>query len=184
MATGTLILECLTGYVGLMACGPVIPEPESGLYINQLPGISNEVLQTITDAEEETFVNTWEQIEKRGILMFRSQLMGELNKCYQVNKMDTVECIACEHRELLSVAFWYLLGHLVMVQAIINWNHSHFTTVDRTSVEEIRDHYFNQFEIELQNAVKGINVEESTCIDTEEHCLLQNGRIHFRDSLM
>lgn len=180
MATGTVILQCLTGYIGLISCDETTPGSE--LYINDLPGISSEVIQVITKPSDETFVATWEDIEKRGILMFRSQLMAELNKCYEVHKMDTVECLACENAELLSVALWYLLGHLVMVQALINWNVTHFTTVDRTSVEEIRDYYFNQFQVELNAAVKGIDVENSIC--AEDKCITQNGTYHFRDSLM
>lgn len=182
MAVGTTILACLLDYIGLRGCGTA--EPGSGLFINDLPGISSELIQEITEAEEQTYLATWNNIQRQSILMFRSQLLSQVNQCYQVNKMATIECLACENRELLSVSLWYLLGHQTMVWALNNWNNSRFSTVDRQSVEEIKDHFFNMFENELSAAVQGIDIEQSDCIENEKTCLQQNGRIHYRDSLM
>ncbi len=158
--------------------------PGSGLFINDLPGISNELLQAVTDYESETYLRTWQQVQQEAILLFRSSLLVELNKCYQINKMPTVECIACEHKELLALSLWYLLGSQVMNLALKNWNNTRFSTVDREAVEEIRDEYRVRFESELANAVQGIDVEKSACLNTETNCLQQNGRIHYRESLM
>lgn len=182
MAIGTQILACLTDYIGLKACEET--QPGSGLFINDLPGISNELLQAITDYESETYLETWRQLQQEAILLFRSSLLAELNKCYQINKMPTVECIACENKELLALPLWYLLGSQVMNLALKNWNNTRFSTVDREAVEEIRDEYRARFETELANAVQGIDVEKSACLSTENDCLQQNGRVHYRESLM
>jgi hypothetical protein len=181
MATGTTILECLTGYIGLYSCDGL--EPGSGLYINDLPGISSEVLQLITDPEEETFANTWANIEKRAILRFRTELLSQVNQCYQVNDMDVVECLACAYKDLLSVPLWYLLGNFAMIEALSSWQNSHLSTINRVSVEEIRDQYFVDFQRELAAAVKGIDVLNSDCIE-KKCCLPQNGRVFFRESMM
>jgi hypothetical protein len=179
---GDTILTCLKDYIGLISCE--VTEPGSGLFINSLPGISNELLQAITDYEAETYKATWDEIQQETILLFRSALLAELNKCYQINKMPTVECIACENKELLAVALWYLLGSMVMNTALKNWNNSRYSTIDRESVEEIRAEYRVSFERELTNAVQGIDVEKSDCLQKETTCLQQNGRIHYRESLM
>lgn len=182
MALASTILTCLTDYIGLVSCDQ--PEPGSSLFINDLPGISSELIQAITDYEAETYLKTWSIIQKETILLFRSRLLTELNKCYQINKMDIVECIACENKELLAVALWYLLGSQVMNWALKNWENSRYSTVDRQAVEEIRDDYRITFEQEIANAVQGIDVEKSDCVLKDNHCLQQNGRIHYRESLM
>lgn len=182
MAIAQVILTCLTGYIGIRTCAD--DQPGSGLYINDLPGISNEVLQMVTDYESETYLQTWKEIEERTILQYRTRLMAKLNECYQINQMDTVECIACENQELLALSLWYLFGYQIMVQALLNWNNTRFTTVDRVNVEEIRDYYFAEFERELTFAVQGIDVEDSDCVNNEKECLQQNGKVHFRWSVM
>lgn len=182
MAIGVTILACLKDYVGLISCAEA--EPGSGLFINNLPGISNELLQAITDYESETYKATWDQIQQEAILLFRSSLLAELNKCYQINQMQTVECIACEHKDLLALALWYLLGSTIMNTALKSWNNTRYSTIDRQAVEEIRDEYRVAFEKELANAVQGIDVEKSDCLNTEKTCLQQNGRVHYRESLM
>lgn len=183
MATAQTILECLTGFIGLRDCDAET-EPGSGLFINDLPGISSEVLQTITEAEEETYKTTWDNIERATILSFRSQLMAQVNKCFQINKMETVECLACENKDLLSISLWYLMGQQVMLWALYNWNNSRFSTVDKKSVEEITAYYSSQFDIEISSAVKGIDITCSACVNNEKECVVQNGPIHQRWSLM
>lgn len=182
MANGAVILECLTGFVGVRSCFE--GEPGSGYYINDLPGISSEVLQAITEAEEETYFNTWLNIQKRAILSFRSELLSKLRECYDIKQLDTVECLACENKDLLSTSLWYWLGVATMNQALMNWNNTRYTTVDREAVEEIRNFYQVEYEREIKNAVMGIDVENSACINTERSCLQQNGTYHFRESMM
>lgn len=182
MATGTAILTCLTNYVGLQACEET--EPGSSLFVNDLPGISSELVQMITEGEEETYLVTWAKIQQQAILMFRSKLLAQLNECYQINKMATVECIACENKELLSVALWYLMGFKITTWALNNWNNTRFSTVDRQSVEELGSQFYVDFEMELKNAVLGIDVENSDCIENEDSCIQANGRIHNRESMM
>lgn len=182
MALATTILACLTDYIGLVSCEE--STPDSGLFINSLPGISNELLQRITDYEAESYKQTWQDLQKEGILLFRSSLLAELNKCYQINQMATVECIACENKELLAVPLWYLMGSVIMNAALKDWNNSRYSTVDRQTVEEIRDEYRLCFERELGYSVQGIDIEKSACIRNEKNCLQQNGVIHYREPLL
>jgi hypothetical protein len=183
MAIGEVILACFTDYIGLVACEEVTPG--SGLFINSLPGISNDVLQAITDPQDETYIVTWNAIQFRAILAFRSRLLKEINKCLNINKLDTIECLACENKEVLALSLQYLLGSFCMTQALYNWNNSKFSTVDKQSVEDIRDYYAAEFDKELAAAVKGIDVLESDCIALDKQCRISpNGRISTQESRM
>ncbi|MCW3466497.1 hypothetical protein [Chitinophaga nivalis] len=182
MTESPSILQCLTGYIGLMGCGSA--EPGSGLYINSLPGISLEMMDNIADAEQKTFLGVWNEIQKRGILSFRTYFMAQLNKCYQINQWDTVECLACENRDLLSTCLMYLLGHELMIERIYSNRINRYTTIDLDEAKELKDYYISKFQNELPLAVQGIDVEKSDCIVKETDCMQENGPIHYRESLM
>lgn len=176
------ILECFSGLVGILGCSG--SEPTSGLYINSLAGISLEMVDKIADAEQITYVGVWNDIEERGILEFRTAFMAGLNECYQINQLDTVECIACENKLLLSTAFRYILGRELMIERIYSNRVNSYTTIDRDEAKELKEFYQLKFEEELQTALQGIDVKNSDCIQDETDCLQQNGAIHYRESIM
>lgn len=183
MAIGAVILECFVDYVGIQSCEDVVPG--SGLYVSNLPGISNAVIQAATDKQHGTYLVTWANIQERAILAFRNHLLNKINECYKINKMDTVECLACENKELFALALQNLLGNYVMIEALFNWNNSRFSTVDKKGCEEIRDYYFDQFVIQLASAVKGIDILQSDCIVLDNQCrITPNGRLSYQESLM
>lgn len=176
------ILECFTGFIGILGCNSATPG--SGLYINSLPGVTLEMVDKIADSEQVTYVGVWQEVEQRAILRFRTQLMAKLNECYQINQRTTVECIACENKDLLATSLWYLLGSELMVERIYSNRINRYTTIDEDEAKELRDHFTVEFEKELALAVQGIDVESSDCIKDETDCLQQNGPIHWRESAM
>lgn len=176
------IVECFTGFIGLLGCKS--EAPGSGLYINSLPGVTLEMVNKIADSEQITYLGVWKDIEQRGILRFRTSLMAQLNKCYQINERATVECIACEHKDLLATSLWLLLGSELMTERIYSDQINRYTTIDRAQAEELRAHFDVEYEKELALAVQGIDVEGSDCIDNETDCPQQNGIIHWRESSM
>jgi hypothetical protein len=176
------IIECFTGFIGILGCNSATPG--SGLYINSLPGVTLEMVDKIADAEQVTYVGVWQEVEQRAILRFRTQFMAKLNECYQINQRATVECIACENKDLLATSLWYLLGSELMVERIYSNRINRYTTIDEDEAKELRDHFTVEFEKELSLAVQGINVEESDCVTNETDCLQQNGPIHWRESAM
>ena len=182
MAVTPDIIQCLTGFIGILGCNA--QEPGSGLYINSLPGITLEKIDSIADAEQVTYLGVWKEVEKRALLSFRTVLMAGLNKCYQINERETVECIACEYRDLLATSIRYLLGRELMDELIYSTRINRYTTIDREEAKELRDHYQVAFEQELKYALQGINVEASDCILDETDCPQQNGDIHYRESMM
>lgn len=176
------IVECFTGFIGILGCNT--STPGSGLYINSLPGVTLEMVDKIADAEQVTYLGVWAEVEQRGILRFRTALMAKLNECYQINQRATVECIACENKDLLATSLWYLLGSELMVERIYSNRINRYTTIDKEQAVELRDHFSVEFERELALAVQGIDVESSDCVDNETDCLQQNGPVHWRESAM
>lgn len=176
------ILECFTGFIGILGCNA--QAPGSGLYINSLPGVTLEMVDKIADSEQITYKGVWSEVEQRGILRFRTALMAKLNECYQINERTTVECIACENKDLLATSLWFLVGAELMIERIYSNRINRYTTIDKEQAEELRDHFTVEYEKELALAVQGINVEESDCINNEVDCLQQNGPIHWRESAM
>lgn len=76
-------MECLEGYIGIQGCGTTAPE--SGVYINSLPGISIEVAQKIADSEQITFLNAWNDITARAIRRFKTDVVNNLKKRFRLN---------------------------------------------------------------------------------------------------
>lgn len=177
------ILECFTDFIGLAGCQT--GDPASGLFINSLPGITLERLDKIADSEQVTYLQVWREVQKRGLLRFRTSFMAELNKCYQINERVTVECIACENKDLLATSLWYLIGHELMIENIFSNRVNSYTTINKDEARELSDYYLTQYEKELKFAVQGIDVENSDCLNQETDCpIQQNGAIHFRESAM
>lgn len=182
MAAEETILSCFDNLIGILGCNSVAPD--SGLYINSLPGITLEKVDSVADAEQVTYLGVWEDVKQRAILRFRTQLMAGLNNCYQINERLTVECIACENSDLLSTSLWYLMGVELMTEVMYSNRVNRYTTIERDEAKELRDHYQVTFEEELKAALQGINLRESDCLVNEKDCPQQNGPIHYRDSIM
>jgi hypothetical protein len=76
-------LDCFDGYIGLSGCGS--STPESGVYINSLPGISIEVANGIADSEQRTFLNAWTDIQARALRRFKTDTINYLKKKFDLN---------------------------------------------------------------------------------------------------
>jgi len=78
-------MNCLTDYVGLRGCGDTTPP--SGLYVNDLPGISNEILVKLTNQENATYVDVWNMIQQRAGLRFSLDVREAMGKHYKLNSL-------------------------------------------------------------------------------------------------
>jgi hypothetical protein len=78
-------MNCLTDYVGLRGCGDTTPP--SGLYVNDLPGISNEILVKLTNQETATYVDVWNMIQQRAGLRFSLDVREAMGKHYKLNSL-------------------------------------------------------------------------------------------------
>jgi hypothetical protein len=73
---------CLTDYIGLRGCK--LAEPESNIYINDLPGISLKSLDKIANEEQATFIEVWNTIQRRAITRLTTAVVNEFSKRYQL----------------------------------------------------------------------------------------------------
>jgi len=101
-------MECLRNYIGILDCGTT---PESGIYINNLPGINTEIVGAIADGEEKTHKGVWSDVNKISARRFQTDIMGKLRQTYKLKRLrqtfefipeeGTSEIGSAEYRGLL-----------------------------------------------------------------------------------
>lgn len=79
-------MDCFLDYIGLLGCGTA--EPESGLYINSLPQISLESLDKMADAEQQTYLGAWNDIQTRAIQRIKIDIINELAKRFKLRQLS------------------------------------------------------------------------------------------------
>lgn len=155
------MLTCLIDYIGFTNCVGVYEAPESGLYINSLPGISLESIDKIADSEQVTYKGVWADAQTEAAVRFRVDFITEVTKCYQINTECDYDAMICANKELLVNAWRYLLGNQLMIFRLYTPRLNRFTTIDKEDAAELRDLYHVEYEKALSQAVKLIDV--SSC---------------------
>jgi len=79
-------MRCLLDYVGIDWCGNTTTPP-SGLYVNQLPGITFKGLQSIANEEQETFAGAWDDIQTRALRRFDVDIRQKFGKRWKLNSI-------------------------------------------------------------------------------------------------
>lgn len=173
-------MDCLNGYIGIMGCGAPPPPSEegkfSGLYINQLPGVTLEAMENIADDEQENYLGVWADVQKRAFLKFGLAVKAKLNECYRITDPKVVECLICENKPLFSVALWYLLGVELMIERTSSIRLNRFTTIDREDAEKLKAEFFTEYSASLTDAVQSINPADSDCV---KGCVESSAAIRF-----
>lgn len=155
-------MSCLTDYIGLQHCSN--GTPESGLYINSLPGISIEVMDKIAESEQITYKGVWNDAQTEAYQRFYLDLIAELNKCFQLNVYCDYTEIICNNKEKLANAWRYLLGNQLMIFRIYSPRLNRFTTVDIEQARELRDYYQVEYEKQLKIAAQLVDVSTCECM--------------------
>lgn len=78
-------MDCLNNYIGLRGCGSTAPP--SGLYVNDLPGISLKQLVSLTTEEESTYIDMWNMIQRRAQNRFSLDVREAMGKHYKLNSL-------------------------------------------------------------------------------------------------
>ena len=78
-------MNCLTDYIGLRGCGAAVPP--SGLYVNDLPGISLKQLVNLTNEEETSYLQLWSMIQQRAQNRFSLDVREAMGKHYRMKSM-------------------------------------------------------------------------------------------------
>lgn len=75
----------LTNYIGLKNCN--LPTPESGDYINELPGMSTELVDKIANSEQINFAGVWADVQKNALRRFKDDT---INLMYDYIKFNSI----------------------------------------------------------------------------------------------
>src|ERR1043165_3877055 len=78
--------HCLTDYICINWCKAT--QPESGLYINSLPGISLKSIDATADDEQVTFLQVWNHVQSRAIRILNTAVINEFGKRYKLCRLS------------------------------------------------------------------------------------------------
>lgn len=80
---------CLSGHIGLRGCG--VDFPAAAAFLNELPGISLKTIDQVADEEQKTFLAVFNDIEKRALRKFSTDVQNYLSKRYKLtNTLQTI----------------------------------------------------------------------------------------------
>ena len=79
--------NCLQDLIGLEGCGTAVPD--SGLYVNQLPGISLKSVDKTADSEQVNYAGVWSDVQIRASKRFFSDLRAELSKRFKIKSITS-----------------------------------------------------------------------------------------------
>lgn len=78
-------MNCLDNYIGLRYPGS--PTPDSGLYINDLPGLSLKAIDKIANEEQITFSGVWQDVQCRSLKKFDTAIINYFSKRYRLRRV-------------------------------------------------------------------------------------------------
>lgn len=77
-------MDCFIDYIGLRNCSAT--EPDSGVYINDMAGMSIKRLDNISNEEKKTFLGVWNAIQKRCAFEMESRILTKFTNYYKIAK--------------------------------------------------------------------------------------------------
>jgi hypothetical protein len=69
-------MDCLDNFIGLKNCSDSIPE--SGYYINGLPGMSTELVDNIANSEQVSYAGVWSAVKSRAFMRLKDDVINYL----------------------------------------------------------------------------------------------------------
>jgi hypothetical protein len=83
-------MQCLENFIGVRWCNNA--EPDSGVYINDLHGISLKQIDNLANDEQLTFMGVWNSVQKRAIQRIKTGVVNYFSKRYRLkNTSQSVE---------------------------------------------------------------------------------------------
>lgn len=79
-------MDCIKDYIGINWCKAEVPE--SNLYINDLPGLSLKSIDSIANEEQVTFLEVWNQVQKRAIQILNTAVVSEFSRRYKLCRVS------------------------------------------------------------------------------------------------
>lgn len=79
--------DCLIDQIGVKGCSQ--PTAPSGLFINDLPGITLKSLDKIASEDDGNFLGVWATVQKRAAVRFRKEVIAAFAKRYRLKTITT-----------------------------------------------------------------------------------------------
>lgn len=155
-------MDCLTDFVGIFICADD-SVPDSGLYINSLPGINLEGIEKIATADQETYRGVWRDAQIAAQARFKIGVIATLTKCFQLTRKCDYEDLICDNKDVLINPWMMLLANQLMLFRIYSSRLNRFTTVDLESAKEMATHYQVEYEASLLQAVQLMDISACRC---------------------
>lgn len=76
------IMKCLQNYIGIQYTGA--PTPDSGLYVNQLPGVSLKAIDFTANEDKINFIGVWNDCQTRSLKKLTTAIVNYFSKRYRV----------------------------------------------------------------------------------------------------
>ncbi len=70
-------MQCLLDYIGIKYCN--FTTSNSGMYLQDLPGMDFAQLNDIANSDQSSYVQVWDDIQKRSIRRFRNDVIGRVS---------------------------------------------------------------------------------------------------------
>ena len=93
-------MECLRNYIGLRGCG--LQEPESGYYVNSLPGISLESIDKLADSEQRSYAGVWADIVNRSLTKLETAVTSAFHSKFKLKAIQ--QDIVTNKKDRLNVS--------------------------------------------------------------------------------
>ena len=78
-------LNCLKSHIGVEGC--TVTTPNSGLFINQLPGIELKMIDKLADEQQVDFNGVFDDIEERAVRRLKTDVNAEFKKRYKIKNI-------------------------------------------------------------------------------------------------
>jgi len=78
-------LDCLKDYIGVQGC--TTTTPDSGVFINQLPGIELEMIDSLADEQQVDFNGVWDDVQERAVRRLKTDINAEFKKRYKLKNI-------------------------------------------------------------------------------------------------
>lgn len=79
-------MNCFDNYIGVLGCN--MPIPESGLYVNSLPGMPLMSIDMIANPEQINFVGVWNDVRIRAQNRLLSEVTARFAKRYKIKSIN------------------------------------------------------------------------------------------------
>lgn len=150
-------MNCLKDYVGIRGYDAA---PESGQFINQLPGISLKSIQMLANSEQVTFVAVWDDVQERAWRRLSADFKIAMRAKYCLSQDTDTDAIICDDKELFLRAWTYVLGAELMQELLYSERINKFTTIDRGKGEDLRGLFTGEYENALEALMPAVEWKE------------------------